>query len=154
MSEAEDRLIAIATAALDVARWPPATDYFFRDPEFCRRFGVLSKALKIGEGPDVGIDEKLAAARSAEPPPFTPDLETYTDPQPAFCLSKEQREAASSWMKEHDAAKHIPAGETVRYAGAIGGAYTWSFTQTSLGAVAKVQCSCGALADVSGYNDW
>jgi hypothetical protein len=57
-------------------------------------------------------------------------------------------------MKQHDAEKHIPPGKTFRYSGAIGGAYTWEFTGTSLGEVVHVRCSCGEVIDVSDYDSW
>jgi len=57
-------------------------------------------------------------------------------------------------MKEHDVAQHIPQGKTSRYSGAIGGAYTYEFTNTSLGQVIQVRCSCGEKIDVSDYDNW
>jgi hypothetical protein len=82
------------------------------------------------------------------------ECETYTDHQPGFGLYKEQREAIGKWIKEHDAAKHIPSGRTHRYSGAIGGAYTYHFTSTSLGVVVTVHCACGEAIDVSDYDQW
>lgn len=77
----------------------------------------------------------------------------HTDLQPVGFLSKEQREAAHQWMKEHDKARHIRPGKTYRYSGAIGGAYTWQFTGTSIGQVVTVKCSCGEVYDVSDYDN-
>ena len=77
----------------------------------------------------------------------------HSDPQPAFYLSKEQREAARQWMHDHDAAKHIPPGKKFRYSGAIGGAYTWCYTGTSIGVVVTVECACGEKFDVSDYDN-
>lgn len=79
---------------------------------------------------------------------------TYTGYTPCFGLYKEQSEIAAKWMDEHDKARHIPEGKTHRYSGAIGGAYTWSFTGTSLGQVVTVTCSCGEELDVSDYDSW
>lgn len=79
---------------------------------------------------------------------------TYTEYQPGFGLYKEQGEAARKWMEEHDAAKHIAPGKTHRYSGAIGGAYTYEFTGTSLGQVVCVRCACGEKIDVSDYDNW
>jgi hypothetical protein len=71
-----------------------------------------------------------------------------------FKLTEEQNKRISEWMDAHDAEKHIPVGGTFRYSGAIGGAYTWQFTPTSLGIVQKVKCSCGDHIDVSDYDSW
>jgi len=62
-------------------------------------------------------------------------------------------------MKEHDETKHTAAmrglpGRRFRYAGAIGGAYTWCYTSTSIGTVIRVECSCGESLDVSDYDLW
>lgn len=43
---------------------------------------------------------------------------------------------------------------TITYEGAIGGKYTYMFAPTSLGMVTKVECACGAIIDVTDYNDW
>ena len=78
----------------------------------------------------------------------------YTDHKMAFGLYKEQSEAIHKWMKVHDAERHIPAGQNHRYSGAIGGAYTYEFTATSLGVCVHVRCSCGEEIDVSDYDCW
>lgn len=75
-------------------------------------------------------------------------------PQPMFYLTPEEVVKAHNWMKAHDKEKHIPPGKEFRYSGAIGGAYTWSFTPTSLGTVCKVQCSCGERIDITDYDLW
>lgn len=59
-----------------------------------------------------------------------------------------------AWQKTHDAEKHVPPGETVRYCGAIGGAYTYTFTPTSLGTVVRCECACKDYLDVTDYDDW
>lgn len=82
------------------------------------------------------------------------ECETYTDYQPGFGLYKEQREAIHKWMEEHDKARHMPNGRKFRYAGAIGGAYTYQFTSTTLGQCVSVRCSCGETLDVSDYGQW
>lgn len=71
-----------------------------------------------------------------------------------FFISTEQKEKAYQWQKEHDQAKHIPEGKTYRYSGAIGGAYTYCITPTSIGDVLKIKCSCGDILDVSEYDQW
>jgi hypothetical protein len=76
------------------------------------------------------------------------------DDEIGFYLSKEEFEKAKSWMKAHDLEKHIEPGETRRYSGAIGGAYTWCFTPTSLGTVCTIKCSCDANIDLTDYDSW
>lgn len=84
----------------------------------------------------------------------------HSDLQPIGIVSKEQREAVAAWKKKHDEEKHAETmmsgcdGEKFRYAGAIGGAYTWCFTGTSIGEVVRVECACGDSIDVSDYNLW
>jgi hypothetical protein len=73
---------------------------------------------------------------------------------PIFYISKDQLEKAHTWQDAHDKEKHLPPGKTVRHSGAIGGAYTWSFTNTSIGTVVKLKCSCGELIDLSDYDTW
>lgn len=42
-----------------------------------------------------------------------------------------------------------------KYAGAIGGRFTYTFTGTSLGMITRCECGqCGKYADVSDYDDW
>lgn len=78
----------------------------------------------------------------------------YTDFKLCYGLYKEQIEEANAWAKKHDEEKHIKTGQKIRYSGAIGGAYTWSFTSTSIGQVATLECSCGEKIDVSDYDNW
>lgn len=86
--------------------------------------------------------------------PIRAESSTYTDYQHVFGLYKEQRDSIRKWMKEHDEDRHVLAGRKFRYAGAIGGAYTYEFTSTTLGTVTTVRCSCGEQLDVTDYNDW
>lgn len=95
-----------------------------------------------------------AAIQVVDTKPKHVDCTTYTDYQPGFGLYKEQREAINMWIEEHDKAKHIHGGRKFRYSGAIGGAYTFKFTSTSLGTVVTVHCSCGEALDVSDYDQW
>jgi hypothetical protein len=81
-------------------------------------------------------------------------IKEHTDIQPAYYLSKEQRAAAKEWVEKHDAERHLAPGKKHRYSGAIGGAYTWNFTSTSLGVISTLACSCGEKLDVSDYEDW
>lgn len=81
-------------------------------------------------------------------------IKNHTSPAPAFYLSKEQLDAAKEWMNKHDNERRIQVGNKIRYSGAIGGAYTWCFTATSLGTVSILKCSCGEKLDVSDYDAW
>lgn len=97
---------------------------------------------------------------AAQPDPTVSDkltyvgCKSYTDFKPRFGLYVEQNEAVRHWIKEHDVAKHVYPGKKHRYSGAIGGAYTFEFTDTSLGTVVIVRCSCGERLDVSDYDHW
>ena|ERR1700690_4488086 len=79
---------------------------------------------------------------------------SYTEYRKIFGHYKEQNLIIQKWIEEHDKAKHINSEQTHRYSGAIGGAYTYEFTPTSLGTVARVRCSCGEVIDVSDYDQW
>jgi hypothetical protein len=61
--------------------------------------------------------------------------------------------AVRAWQKEHSQ-KHIDPERGFRYDGAIGGAYTWETTGTSLGEITVVRCTCGEAIDVSDYDGW
>jgi len=70
-----------------------------------------------------------------------------------FSVDDASLEKVKDWIASHDKT-HIRAEQRVRYAGAIGGEYTWCFTPTSLGDVCKVKCSCGETLDVTDYENW
>jgi hypothetical protein len=76
----------------------------------------------------------------------------------AFYISKEELKKANAWQDAHDKEKHMrsdhPLHSAVRYTGAIGGAYTWCFTPTSIGVVCKLKCSCGEELDFTDYDSW
>jgi hypothetical protein len=57
---------------------------------------------------------------------------------------KEYRE----WRKEHDKVCQT------KDVGAIGGGFTFSFTQTALGCITKVKCSCGKELDLTHSEEW
>jgi len=38
--------------------------------------------------------------------------------------------------------------------GAIGGRWTWSFTQTGLGCIMILKCACGEKIDLTDYENW
>ncbi len=65
-----------------------------------------------------------------------------------FNLTKEQQEQLAVWEHKHKDAC------TMKYFGAIGGRYTYSFTPTSLGVVFTVECSCGEKKDLTEYDSW
>lgn len=75
-------------------------------------------------------------------------------PKPMFYLTPKEILKGHNWQKAHDAEKHIPPGKTYRYSGAIGGAYTWCFTPTSIGTIASIRCSCGEKLDITDYDEW
>lgn len=68
-----------------------------------------------------------------------------------FELSKEQWDRVGEWIKKHNVEKH---GSEHPYMGAIGGAFTYEFTPTSLGTVNIVRCACKDKIDVSDYDSW
>lgn len=79
------------------------------------------------------------------------NCDTYTGYEASFGLYEEQRKAIRDWMTSHDLIKH---GGKTRQVGAIGGAFTYEFTPTSIGIVTTVRCSCGDTLDVSDYDQW
>lgn len=81
------------------------------------------------------------------------EKKTYTELLSVFSIYKEQDQEVLAWIAKHDLT-HTPPGKSHRPVGAIGGAYTWEFTPTSLGTVVKVRCACGELLDVSDYDNW
>lgn len=75
----------------------------------------------------------------------------FSGKKPLFHISNEQSEATSKWITDHEKS-HIPPGKTVRYTGAIGGAYTWKITPTSIFNIIVVKCCCGEELDVTDYD--
>jgi len=64
-----------------------------------------------------------------------------------FSLEEEQWGKVAEWRKERE----IPA----RYAGAIGGSYSYIFTPTSIGLVIQVRDKhTEEVLDVSDYRSW
>jgi hypothetical protein len=62
-----------------------------------------------------------------------------------FSLSAEQFSAVKEWM----------AGHKKRYSGAIGGRYSYTFTPTGLGVIAKITDNAtGEVLDVTDYDGW
>ena len=55
-----------------------------------------------------------------------------------FKIDAKDVEVGRRWLAEH-ACKH----RNLKYKGAIGGGVTWTFTNTTIGQIQAVQCSCG-----------
>lgn len=69
----------------------------------------------------------------------------------AFHLDADQVAKRDAWLDEHQK----KTGHVTAYAGAIGGTFTYSFTPTSIGVVAKIQCGfCKEACDLSDYENW
>lgn len=62
--------------------------------------------------------------------------------------SIEEVDAMNKW-----AAEHYPVCP-IKYAGAIGGRFTYQFTPNSIGEVCKIVCACGAEHDATRYDWW
>jgi len=61
-----------------------------------------------------------------------------------FTLSEEQNEKIKDFIDKN-----------VKYSGAIGGQFTWSFTPTSLGTIIKITDHISKeVLDVSNYDEW
>jgi|SRR5581483_455793 len=89
------------------------------------------------------------------------DVEKPNDVAFSYSVTKKQVAQAKVWVEKHDLEKHAKAmkpygegGKLIRYSGAIGGAYTWEFTPTSLGIAVNLRCSCGEKFDVTDYDLW
>lgn len=65
-----------------------------------------------------------------------------------FELDKEQTNKFLMWNKSHKCKFRD------NYEGAIGGRLTFSFTQTSLGIITTIECTCGEKIDVTDYEVW
>ena len=70
-----------------------------------------------------------------------------------FSITKSELKKADDWIDAHEKT-HISPGQPFRYTGAIGGAYTWSYTPTSIGTAYSVQCICGEKFDCTNYDLW
>lgn len=55
-----------------------------------------------------------------------------------FSIDEKGAEVGYKWLEEHPC-KH----RNLQYKGAIGGGVTWSFTDTTIGQLQTVNCSCG-----------
>ncbi len=63
-----------------------------------------------------------------------------------FNLDVGQHTEILQWTSDHDC--------TLESHGAIGGAITYTFTPCNIGLIVKATCACGAVKDVSDYDDW
>lgn len=63
-----------------------------------------------------------------------------------FELTDEQHSTAMKWGYDHEC--------PISYEGAIGGKLTFTFTDTSLGTVEKVVCSCGEEHNLTDFDLW
>lgn len=102
-----------------------------------------------------GHEGPCAASQVINVKPVHVPCKSYTDyDDGGFGLYREQREAIDAWQEKHDKEKHMSKDETFRNVGAIGGAYTYEFTGTSLGQIVHVRCACGETIDVTDYDQW
>jgi len=65
-----------------------------------------------------------------------------------FTIPEKESKIAENWISKHKMVCRI------KDVGAIGGKYTWSFTQTSLGCITILKCACGEEIDLTDYRDW
>jgi predicted SAM-dependent methyltransferase len=59
-------------------------------------------------------------------------------PDLTFVIYEKDVDLGRKWLAEHPC-KH----RNLKYKGAIGGGVTWSFTNTSIGQIQTINCSCG-----------
>jgi len=65
-----------------------------------------------------------------------------------FTVPDEDEVKANKWVRDH---KKVCKVTDV---GAIGGKYTWSFTQTSLGCITILKCACGEEINLTDFESW
>lgn len=65
-----------------------------------------------------------------------------------FKLDDKEEALAKEWLTCHK--DKCP----IKYAGAIGGKYTWCFTDTSLGVISSLKCHCGERIVLTDFEDW
>jgi len=67
-----------------------------------------------------------------------------------YIITEDDIKKINSWQKSK---KHIKCHK--RYAGAIGGQYSYEFTPTSIGTVFKIKCSiCNNELNLTNYENW
>lgn len=80
-------------------------------------------------------------------------LEKEQDEDARFVLRPEQNKKVDAWVKKQN--RKTGADKNPYRYGAIGGAFTYSFTPTNLGMVIKVfNSATKEEIDVSDYEDW
>lgn len=77
------------------------------------------------------------------------------NPIPVFTMDKKQHLLFLKWEKEQDKKVSEKQGERFPNYGAIGGAYTFSFTPTSIGMIIKAtNCVTKETIDLTVYEDF
>lgn len=72
-----------------------------------------------------------------------------------FKLLDDEEERATTWMKGHiPSCKYYDKDRGIQYVGAMGGAFSYKFTPTSLGTIVSVECACGESEVVTSFDDW
>lgn len=72
-----------------------------------------------------------------------------------FEITRKQSTQARVWMDHHNNTKHKKEfKDGQRYAGAIGGAFTWQFTGTSLGEITTLHCICGEEINLTDWDNF
>lgn len=70
---------------------------------------------------------------------------------PFIHIDEVEKKKLDEWLEKHQA----ETDHTRRYAGAIGGTMTYSFTHTSIGTICRVKCSfCNEPFDFTNYDSW
>lgn len=67
------------------------------------------------------------------------ELKTLKNKNLCFVITDDEQEDINNWIEVHIQNKH----NGNRYAGAIGGRFTYQFIPTSLGDIGEIICSCG-----------
>jgi len=60
----------------------------------------------------------------------------------------EEVKKMEEWKKDH------LLSCSIKYFGAVGGRFTYSFTPTSLGMICNISCACGEVFDATDYDEW
>lgn len=63
-----------------------------------------------------------------------------------FFLDDPEQDAAEEFVVTHQC--------SIEYEGAIGGAISYTFTDTSIGTAITVSCACGAQENITDYAKW
>jgi len=64
-----------------------------------------------------------------------------------FVVSDKDTEKSKKWQEQHKKICNIDVG-------AIGGRFSWSFTQTGLGCITILKCACGKEFDLTEFENW